>query len=208
MRLLSVDARATGHDRGALAALIESAEADVACVHHGPHLLRWRSISASIGRRSGLVAVGGGRPAGANLLLSTLGVDSLATHDVRLGRGSTRHPAGAALAVLRHGGTEFVVAVVTLLGNAADRMAQAAELQDAIAHLTPDTPPAIVCVLGADPPRTAAWEALAKGTTPTAGRIFVDSRITVEQAHELDGHAGATVPPVVIEARLPQAALR
>ncbi len=202
MRLLSVDARVTGRDRGALATLIETAGADIACVHNGPRLLRWRSICASVGRRAGLVVVGGGRPAGANLLLSSLGVDSLRTQDVTLGGGSALHGTGAALAVLRYGGTEFALVAATLLGNAAERLAQASRLQDAISGLSPGSPPVILCAQGADPPRTAAWQALAASRVPVAGRIFVDSRITIDESHELDGYAAAALPPVVVEATL------
>jgi hypothetical protein len=71
LRLLSIDARAFGRDRVALARAVAAAEVDVACVHGSPHLLRWRSISAAIARRAGLVVVTGGRTAGANLVLST-----------------------------------------------------------------------------------------------------------------------------------------
>ena len=35
-----------------------------------PHLLRWRSKCAALARTSGLVVVGGGRRAGANLVMS------------------------------------------------------------------------------------------------------------------------------------------
>lgn len=198
MRLLSVDARVTGRDRAALSALIESAGADVACVHHGPHLLRWRSITAAVGRRAGLVVVGGGRPAAGNLLLSSLGVDALGAQDADLAAPG-RRTAGAALAVLRHGGARFGLVSATLVGNAGERLAQAHRLQGAVAGLAPDSPPPVICVTGADRPGTGAWQTLAEGRTPVAGRIFVGAGLTVGETHELPGYADAPVPPVVVE---------
>jgi hypothetical protein len=203
MRLLSVDARVTGRDRGALAALIESAGADIACVHHGPHLLRWRSISAAIGRRAGLVVVSGGRLAGANLLLSSLGVDSLSTHDVTLDGGSRVLPAGASSALLRHEGKEFVLAAATLIGNAGDRIAQAREVQHAIGAMSLSGAPVILCAQGVDRPGTGAWQTLAGDRTAVAGRVFTDKRITVGESQELDGYAATMLPPVTVELELP-----
>lgn len=200
MRLLSVDARTAGRDRGELARLIESAEADIACVHNAPHLLRWRSISAAIGRRSGLVVVGGGRPAGANLLLSTLGVDALATRDVRLG-GSVVHRAGAVLSVLRHGGVEFIFVGACFVGNAAQRIEQSRALQHAITGLVPGAPPVVLCTHGAQR-GTAAWDALVDGRVAVSGQLLVNARITVRASHELAGYAGASVPPVVSDISL------
>ncbi len=198
MRLLCVDARVTGRDRQALAVLIESADADLACVHHGPHRLRWRSISAALGRRSGLVVVSGGRPAAANLLLSSLGVDCLDTRDIDL-HAAGRRPAGAALAVLRHGGERFTLVCARLVGNAAERLEQARRLQDAIVGMAADRPPAIVCVTGAERPGTAAWQALAADRIPVADRIFVDGAFVVASSRELPDHAAAAIAPVVVE---------
>jgi endonuclease/exonuclease/phosphatase family metal-dependent hydrolase len=185
LRLLSLDARNFGRDRGALARAIASAEVDVACLHGGPHLLRWRSISAAIGRRSGLVVVTGGRTAGANLLLSTLGVDVLAVRDLVLpGRSRLRRP-GAAAAVLRLRGAEFVLAAANLDGNAAERLGQARSVQQALDRLVPDLPPAVISAVGADRPGTAAWQSLVENRVGVSGRIFVDGRIDVADAAEV-----------------------
>jgi len=187
LRLLSIDARPFGRDLAALAQAIAGTGADVACVHGGPHLLRWRSISASIGRRAGLVIVNGGRTAGANLLLSSLAVDVLATQDVLFGGGTRLNPAGAALAALRLRGEGFVLAAATLVGNAAERLAQAEELQSAIDRLVPDDLPAVISAEGSDRPGTAAWQALVENRVGVAGKIFVDGRMTVSDAGP---HAG------------------
>jgi hypothetical protein len=185
VRLLSVDARSFGRDRGALAELIAGAGADVVCIHGGPHLLRWRSICAALARRAGLVVVTGGRTAGANLLLSTLGVDVTAVRDVRLSGAS----AGAALAALRLQGAEFVVGSATLVGNSAERVGQARELQTAITSLVPANPPAIISAEGSDRPGTAAWQVLVDERVGVAGRLFVDGRLGVADATELPGPA-------------------
>jgi hypothetical protein len=195
LRLLSIDARTFGRDRARLAKAISSAQVDVACVHHGPHLLRWRSISAAIGRRSGLVVVSGGRTAGANLLLSGLGVDVLAVRDVRLRSPSRLDAPGASLAALRLGGHEFVLVSATLIGNAAERVAQARELQSTVNSLVPNTPPAVISAQGADRPGTVAWQSLVENRVGVAGRIFVDARIDVGDVSEVAG--GTAVSPAI-----------
>jgi hypothetical protein len=187
LRLLSVDARPFGRDRAALARFITEANADVACVHGGPHLLRWRSISAAVGRRAGLVVVTGGRTAGANLVLSTLGVDVLGVQDVVLTGGTRLARPGAALAALRLRGSEFAVVSATLLGNSAQRVAQAAELQAVIDRLTPRDLPAVISAEGSDRPGTAAWQALVENRVGVAGRIFVDGRLGVADASQVAG---------------------
>jgi hypothetical protein len=184
VRLLSVDARRFGRDHAALARLIGGVQADVACVHGGPHLLRWRSKSAAIARRAGLVVVTGGRTAAANQVLSSLSVDVLALRDVRIGAG------GAALAALRFRGAEFVVVAATLAGNAAQRTAQARELDGALRTFVPGDPPAIVSAEGADRPGTAAWQVLVEERVAVAARVFVDGRCTLGTATELAGDAG------------------
>ncbi|HKC29555.1 MAG TPA: hypothetical protein VKB75_16185 [Jatrophihabitans sp.] len=195
LRLLSIDARTFGRDRARLAKAIAEAQPDVACVHRGPHLLRWRTISAAIGRRSGLVVVGGGRPAGANLLLSSLAVDVLAVRDVRLQPASQLDAPGACLAALRLRGQEFVLVSATLIGNAAERVAQARELQAAIDRLVPSAPPTIISAQGADRPGTVAWQSLVDSRVGVAGRMFVDARIDVGEVSEVAG--GSAVSPAI-----------
>jgi hypothetical protein len=196
LRVLSVDARRFGRDRASLARLISDAGVDVACVHGGPHLLRWRSISAALGRQAGLVVVTGGRPAGANLLLSTLGVDVTAVHDVQLAEAPRLNPPGAALAALRLRGIDFLMVCATLVGNSAERVTQARDLQKAIDGLVPGEPPVIICAEGADRPGTAAWQALVQNRVGAAGLFFVDGRIGVEETTEIAG--GSLVSPTVV----------
>lgn len=208
MRLLTVDARTTGRDRAALAHLIETADCDIACVHRAPQLLRWRSISAAIGRRSGLVVVGGGRPAAANLLLSKLGVDSLRATDVALG-GSRLDSAGAALALLRIGGVggaEFVFAGVRLTGDSARRVEQAQALAHALEHFVPSRPPVLLAVDGVGDGRGgAASNVLRQGRRELGAGLFVDERVVAGEPTALtSAPAGGSriVAPTTVEITL------
>lgn len=198
LRLLSVHARDLDGDRAALAALIEQAEVDLACVHGSPSLLRWRSLSAALARQANLVVVGGGRTGGGNLLLSTLGVDVTGLHDLAFTGTSGIRPAGATLAVLALRGSEFVAAGARLLGTGAERLAQVDELEAAVAGMHPGRPPALLSVDGVEP-GTSAWERLASGRTAVGGGVFVDSRIGVGVVSEPRGR-------LRVELELPAAA--
>ncbi|MDT4998882.1 MAG: hypothetical protein QOK12_987, partial [Mycobacterium sp.] len=110
LRLLSYNIRSMRDDRAALVRVIRSADAHVVCVQEAPRLLRWRSTCAALARTSGLVVVGGGRPAGANLIMSTLSVDVTKTVDVLFSKDPGLHQRGTAIAVLRLQGVTFAVA--------------------------------------------------------------------------------------------------
>lgn len=202
LRLLSVNARTLPLDRSELAALIAKTRPDVACVHGSPSLLRWRSISAGLARRAGMVVVGGGRTGGGNLVMSTLGVDVLATRDLSFDGFSGVRPPGATLAVLRLRGSEFVFAGAWLLGSPTARLVQARQLQEAIAALVPGVPPTLISAEGSDRPDTAAWQALTENRVAVAGGVFVDGRIGIGDAQELDG-AWSTCAPVRVDLSLP-----
>jgi hypothetical protein len=186
LRVLSVDARGFGRDHAGLARVISAAEPDVVCVHGGPHLLRWRSIGAALARRAGLVVVTGGRTAGANLLLSTLGVDVTAVRDVRFTGGSRFAAPGAALAALRLRGTDFVLASATLAGNPTEQLAQTRELRAAITTLVPGDLPVIISGEGADRTGAPSRQSLVENRVVVADRLFVDARITLTDATEQD----------------------
>lgn len=198
MRLLSVDGRRFGRDRAALAKVIADAAPDVACVHGSPHLLRWRSISAALARRAGLVVVTGGRTAGANLLLSTLGVDVVAVRDVRLGTGTSTSTGGAAIGALRLRDVPFVVATASLRGNAAERAAAARAVQAEMRSVVPGVRAAIVSAEGADRPGSEAWQVLVDERVGVAGRLFVDGRLTVSEASEV-GRGAAVLVDVALD---------
>src|SRR3978361_1259259 len=82
LRVLSYNVRSMRDDRDALGQVIRAAEPDVVLVQESPRFARWRSLCAQLARRSNLVVVSGGRYAGSNLILSSLGVDVVSTADV------------------------------------------------------------------------------------------------------------------------------
>lgn len=200
LRLLTINARRLSLDRAALARYIADHDPDLVCVHGSPSLLRWRSISAGIARRAGLVVVGGGRTGGANLLLSTLGVDVDATRDLRFTGGHGPRPAGATLASLRLRGSAFVAAGARLSGSPTQRAAQAGELQAALAGLALTRLPAIISVEGVDGREAPAWQTLSEGRAAMSGGVFVDNAIAVADARELS--AAGTERPVLAELTL------
>lgn len=202
LRLLSYNIRSMRDDRAALARVIRSARPDVVCVQEAPRFLRWRSTCAKLARTSGLVVVGGGRAAGANLILSSLAVDVLATVDVAFSKDPGLHQRGTAIAVLRLRGSTFAVAGTHLDVKPEPRLKHVAELHAALAEHVPADVPAVVGGDINDHPGSAPWQALvaqrvdafahqadrggAPGTPRVIDGIFVDPRIAVTSARVLD----------------------
>jgi endonuclease/exonuclease/phosphatase family metal-dependent hydrolase len=207
LRLLSYNIRSMRDDRAALARVIKAARPDVVCVQEAPRFLRWRSTCAALARTSGLVVVSGGRPAGANLILSSLGVDVVATADALLSKQPRLHQRGAAIAVLRLRGATFAVAGTHLDLVPEARLQHVGELHAAIAAHVPADVATVVAGDINDHPGSAPWQALAaqrpdafaqagvgSAFTSTASAphqtidgIFVDPRITVASVRVIDG---------------------
>jgi endonuclease/exonuclease/phosphatase family metal-dependent hydrolase len=226
LRLLSYNIRSMRDDRSALARVISAAEPDVVCVQEAPRFLRWRSTCAALARTSGLVVVGGGRPAGANLIMSTLSVDVDAVHDVAFSPDPGLHQRGAAIAVLRFGGATFAVAGTHLDLKPEPRLRHVGELDAAIGRLVPSGVPTVVAADVNDHPGSAAWTALTASRldafatagvgsafTSTATRphqtidgVFVDRAITVRSAQVVDGPdvlVASDHRPMIVELELP-----
>lgn len=163
LRLLTYNVRSMRDDRAALGRVIGAARPDVVCVQEAPRFLRWRSLCAELARRSGLVVVGGGRPAAANLILSTLGVDVLDVVPVRFSTDPGLHRRGAAIAVLQRAGARFAVAGTHLDLRPEPRLRHVAELNAALARNVPDSVPVVVAGDVNDRPGSATWTALADG---------------------------------------------
>jgi endonuclease/exonuclease/phosphatase family metal-dependent hydrolase len=195
LRLLTYNIRSMRDDRAALARVIRSAEPDVVCVQEAPRFLRWRSKCAALARTSGLVVVSGGRPAAANLIMSTLGVDVVSTADVRFSEDPGLHRRGTAIAVLRLRGWTFAVAGTHLDVRPAPRLRHVDELHAAIAeHVAPDVP-AIVAGDINDRPGSAPWQALA-GLRPDAfAAAGVGSAFTSTAKHPHQTIDGVFVDP-------------
>jgi endonuclease/exonuclease/phosphatase family metal-dependent hydrolase len=207
LRLLSYNIRSMRDDRAALARVIASARPDVVLVQEAPRFLRWRSTCAALARTSGLVVVSGGRAAGANLILSSLGVDVVSTADVLFTKQPRLHQRGTAIAVLRLRGATFAVAGTHLDLEAGARLRHVGELHAAISRHVPADVPTVVAGDINDHPGSAVWLSLAAERpdafaqagvgspfTSTAADphqtidgIFVDRRIAVSSVRVLDG---------------------
>ena len=209
LRLLSYNIRSMRDDRAALARVIRSAEPDVVCVQEAPRFLRWRSTCAALARTSGLVVVTGGRPAAANLVMSTLAVDVVATSNSLFSKDPGLHQRGTAVAVLRVRGVTFAVAGTHLDVSAAEqaRIRHAQELEEAINRAVPAGVPVIVAADVNDHPGSIVWQALTSRRTdavaaagpphaPTSPAVdphqiidgvFVDPAIAIRSAGVLDG---------------------
>lgn len=225
LRLLSYNVRSMRDDRAALARVIRSAEPDVVCVQEAPRFLRWRSTCAALARSSGLVVVSGGRPAGANLIMSSLAVDVVKSVDVLFSKEPGLHQRGAALAVLRFRGALFSVVDTHLDVKGEARLRHIIELNSAISRYLPPDQPVMVAGDMNDRPGSPTWLALTEhrvdafavaGVGPaftstaadpqqTIDGIFVDPRVTVVSARVLDGPdvpAASDHRPVLAELEL------
>jgi endonuclease/exonuclease/phosphatase family metal-dependent hydrolase len=132
LRLLSYNIRSLRDDADAVARVIRSTQPHVVCIQEAPRFLRWRSVCAALARHSGLVIVGGGRPAAANLLMSSLAVDVHRTQDVLLSKARRLHQRGAALAELSLEGSRFVLAGTHLDLEQPARVRHVGELHRAV----------------------------------------------------------------------------
>jgi endonuclease/exonuclease/phosphatase family metal-dependent hydrolase len=226
LRLLTYNVRSMRDDRAALGRVISSVEPDVVCVQEAPRFLRWRSLCAELARRSGLVVVGGGRPAAANLILCNLRVDVVSTAAVRFSKDARMHQRGTAIAVLRLAGATFAVAGTHLDLAEEPRLRHVVELDRAIAAHVPADVPVLVAGDLNDRPGSRTWAAVSaaradafatagtvSGFTSTAADphqtldgIFVDPRVTVRSARVIehpDAAAASDHLPVLAELELP-----
>lgn len=225
LRVMTYNVRSMRDDRAALGRVIGSAEPDVVLVQEAPRFARWRSLCAELARRSGLVVVGGGRRAAANLILSDLRVDLEAVHDVRFSTDRGLHHRGTAIALLRLGAERFAVAGTHLDLAEEPRLRHARELEDAISRYVPAEVPVIVGADVNDRPGSRTWQAMAErrvdtfaaagggdGFTSTAAgphqridAIFADPRLTLRAARVAahpDAAAASDHLPVVADFEL------
>lgn len=226
IRIVSYNIRSMRDDRAALGRVITSLEPDVVCVQEAPRFLRWRSTCAALARMSGLVVVTGGRPAGANLVMSTLGVDVLSTAEVLFSKDRRLHQRGTAIAVLRRNGATFAVAGTHLDVVAWARLRHVGELEAAIARAVPPGVPVIVAGDINDRPGSAVWSAMCESrrdAVAVAGAgpnltsnaanphqridgVFVDPAITIRSAGVLDNadtRIASDHLPVIVDLELP-----
>jgi endonuclease/exonuclease/phosphatase family metal-dependent hydrolase len=226
LRVLTYNVRSMRDERAALARVIRSADPHVVCVQEAPRFARWRSLCAQLARTSGMVVVAGGRPAGANLIISTLGVAVEHTASVRFSKDPGLHQRGTAIAVLSLAGARFAAAGTHLDLRPQPRLRHVGELHRAIDEHVPADVPVIVAGDINDAPGSPPWEALGavradafaeagtgSGNTSTAvdphqriDAIFVDRRIRVLSARVLEGDdvlVASDHRPLLAELELP-----
>jgi endonuclease/exonuclease/phosphatase family metal-dependent hydrolase len=228
LRLLSYNVRSMRDDVDALARVMRGIAADVAIIQEAPRFLRWRSQCAALARRAGMVLVTGGRASGANLVLSSLAVDVIATHELTFTADRHLHHRGAAVAVLRLRGVRFAVAGTHLDLIEAPRLRHLDELAAfADANLPQDAP----LIVGGDlnaVPSSATWQRLQRfgtdafaavgtgdGLTYSATApvrridgIFADPRLHPLKAEAIDSadvRIASDHRPLVVEYQLPDA---
>jgi endonuclease/exonuclease/phosphatase family metal-dependent hydrolase len=224
LRLLTYNIRSLRDDRDAVARVIRDAEPHVVCLQESPRFLRWRSTCAALARRSGLVIVGGGRPAGSNLIMCTLSVDARRVKDVRLGKERRLERRGASLAELSYAGRRFVVVGTHLDLEQPARLRHVDELHRAVGAFAGELP-AVVAGDVNDEPGSEVWTRLAgarpdvfaavgqgKGHTYSAKNpvrridgVFADRRIAAVSASVLDSadvHVASDHRPVLVELEL------
>jgi endonuclease/exonuclease/phosphatase family metal-dependent hydrolase len=160
IRLMSYNVRSLRDDARAVARVIRSAAPDVVCVQEAPRFFRWRSKCAELARRSGLVVVCGGRPAAANLLMSTLAVDVRAIREVKFSKDPRLHQRGSALAILAKSGRTFMVAGTHLDLKGEPRLRHAGELRGHADDFRPGEIPLVVAGDINEKPGEPAWQAL------------------------------------------------
>jgi endonuclease/exonuclease/phosphatase family metal-dependent hydrolase len=163
---------------------------DVAIIQEAPRFLRWRFKCAALARRAGLVVVTGGRPSGANLVLSSLAVDVTATHEVAFTTDRHLHHRGAAIAVLKLRGARFSVAGTHLDLIEAPRLRHLDELAAfAETNLPKDAP----LIVGGDlnaVPSSATWQRMQQFGTDAFAAAGVGDGLTyssVAPVRRIDG---------------------
>ena len=226
LRLLSYNVRSMRDDVDALARVMREIAPDVAIIQEAPRFLRWRSKCAALARRAGMVVVTGGRECGANLVLSSLAVEVIKTHNLPFTTDRHLHHRGSAIAVLKFRGAQFAVAGTHLDLIEAPRLRHLDELAAfARADLTDNTP----LIVGGDlnaVPSSATWQRMEQfGTDAFAAvgtgdgltystaapvrridGVFADPRLQPLKAEALDSadvRAASDHRPLVVEYLLP-----
>lgn len=159
MRVVSWNVRSLRDDAAGVAAALRELAPDVVLVQEAPRLWRSRAACQRLARRAGLDVVTGGRSACGNLLLTTPGVATRSSYDVRLPKRPGLHRRGGVGAVL-----ELDARPLAVLGTHLD-LDPAARL-DSARRLRATAPAGLPLVVGADvndEPGSPPWAALSAG---------------------------------------------
>ena len=197
VRVVSYNIHSFKDDLGALAAVVADLAPDVLIVQEGARRFRWRQKNASLADRLRMVVGGGGLWSLGNLVLTTLRVRVLETHDVRYPLVPGHHLRGAVFATCAVPGARFMVTGSHLSTNAQVRPAQGAAWRAAMAGS--DLPLIAAGDLNAEP-GDPTWALVADGlqvagiapTHPSSGPlrqidgVFVDKRVEVASFRVVD----------------------
>jgi endonuclease/exonuclease/phosphatase family metal-dependent hydrolase len=192
LRLLTYNVRSLRDDGIAVSRVIRDCQPDVVCIQEAPRFLRWRSLAAGLARRSGLVVVGGGRPAGANLLLSSLGVDVERTWDIALSQDAGLHHRGASVALMSVRGARFAVAGTHLDLRESARVRHVDEIEAALQSVLGETAvlggvPTILAGDINDVAGSATWAALTRARRDAGAVSGQPTFPAVEPRRRIDG---------------------
>lgn len=123
LRVMTYNVKSAQLDRAALGRVVRAVGPDLVAVQEGPGRVRWRSRSARLARDTSLLWLGGGGPpAGTNLLLGRMRVDSVLTWSQRFPTALRQPVRGIAAGVFRVGGRTVGLAGVHLPLDPADRL--------------------------------------------------------------------------------------
>ena len=168
LRVVTYNVHGLRDDLDALTAVVRELEPDVLVVQEAPRRFRWRSRSAELARRFGLVYASGGGTALGNLILVSLRVAVPGAWALRYPLTPGRHMRGAAFARCVVDRVPFVVAGTHLSLDGAERLTQARLLDAALSGRT-DPVPAVLAGDLNETPDGPAFGLLAAGRVDAAG---------------------------------------
>ncbi|MGQ0466019.1 MAG: endonuclease/exonuclease/phosphatase family protein [Sporichthyaceae bacterium] len=160
VRVVSWNVRSLRDDATAVAATLRELKPDVVCLQEAPRFSRWRSRCAELARESRLVMVGGGRSAGANVVLASLRTQVRSVVESELPGSPRRHRRGLALAVLEVGGARVLIGGTHLSLDSTEREQQAREAVRRAELLGVDH--VVLCADVNDVPGSPTWHVLSE----------------------------------------------
>lgn len=163
MRLVSYNIRSLRDDRRAVARVLRSIDADVVCIQEAPRFLFWRRSCRRLADAAGLLIVGGGRSAAANLLLAKPSIEVRGARDVLFSKDRGLHQRGVAMVQLRWNGRAVAIAGTHLDGVEEPRLRHIAELHDTIKEFVPAGVPVALAGDVNTQPGSRSWEGLRAG---------------------------------------------
>jgi endonuclease/exonuclease/phosphatase family metal-dependent hydrolase len=172
--VLSYNVHGLRDDVAALAAVVRAADPDVVILQEAPRRFRWRTKSAALAHRFGLVVAGGGLPALGNLVLTSLRVRVHEQRCVRYPLTPGRHLRGVVVVHCSVGAAPFVVAGSHLATDDGERPAQAEILREVLAGVGD---PLLLGIDVNETPDGTAWRTL-------TGARLVDAAVAAGRADQ------------------------